>query len=465
LAAVLARTAEAAAFGEQAVSDLHKKISADLEKARFRYKVPYRHAYEPLLPDKSFDVALSSNFDLDHYGADAVWRYCVAIREGLEQVSQYLVGRAWQEYLQRADAYDFILGDLVPPDFRKRARGHLAQLDYDRGANATAAADWAVYRQRLRDRRRQHLPGLSTGLPRLDAALGGLRGLTVLAGRAGDGKTALALAMAVAALHTHPDAAVLFYSLDMGKDVLFDRLLCHEAGVGYDLLLRKYRPADVQPALDDAAKRLLEGVLPRLQFIERQRTLAEGGLTTGHLWEHRNQLLRATGADRALVVVDFFGKIDVGASDLGPLEQDHRRLGLLTDALELSRRGSPPGDSYVLISEVRKERSGGDSLCLDDLLGSCRLGYSADAVLLLERDGSAARARDTTPLVLKVEKARDGTTRCRVPLTFDFTRYRFRERAATPAGAGAAADRQAPDGQHAPRPGGGVDPLAVGRKE
>jgi hypothetical protein len=441
---------------------LHKQLSWGLEDAREKSRLGYWRFYHG-----SEDLSLEERFRrlVAHaeWGADDVLHYALAYHAKMESKCDELWGIALEKYMAQADAYDRLLGDLIPPDVRERGRSLLAHRAYDQGANATAAGDWLVYGQRLRDRQKQPLLGLSTGLAGLDKALVGLRGLTLIGGGTGIGKTALAEAMAVAALRAHSDVAVLFYSLDMLKDFLYDRLLCHEAGVTYQDLMRQERGEDVQQVLSAADERLRSDVLRRLRVVDRHEVHQEGGLTAALVCQHINRLLRATGARRALVVVDYLGLITVTAKGMTSLEEDHRRIELLKGALAMTRTAaSPLGHSFLVISEVRKGEQGRDSLTLDDLLGSCRISYAPEAVLLLEADGKAAGGKQ--PLVLNVAKGRDGTTRGRLKLLFDYRRYRFHERSGpVPGGDATEGDPSVaggPEQEASPR----VDPLAGGPK-
>jgi len=82
------------------------------------------------------------------------------------------------------------------------------------------------------------LIGLRTGIPDLDDRTAGLRGLTVLGAQPNSGKTALAVQVAagVAAHHEANDAAVVFVSLDMGRDEIVARILSHLAGLDWATL-------------------------------------------------------------------------------------------------------------------------------------------------------------------------------------------------------------------------------------
>lgn len=74
------------------------------------------------------------------------------------------------------------------------------------------------------------LSGYSTGFPQLDEATSGMQrsDLVILAGRPGTGKTSLLLAMA-RHMGIREKAKIGFFSLEMKKEALLERLLCGEA--------------------------------------------------------------------------------------------------------------------------------------------------------------------------------------------------------------------------------------------
>ena len=117
-------------------------------------------------------------------------------------------------------------------------------------------------------RRSLPLPGLRTGIASLDRALGGLRGLTLLGGRAGVGKSAFALYAGVEALRQDPDLAVLVVSLDMPRTVLYDRLRCSEAGLDFAAFSAPSPGAGPLAALAAADGRLRQQILKRLSVVE-----------------------------------------------------------------------------------------------------------------------------------------------------------------------------------------------------
>jgi hypothetical protein len=385
---------------------------------------------------------------------DPVLRYALARHEGLAAVADGLSQEAWDQYLRHPESYDSVLGAFLPEDFLGQARCALAQHAYVTGANLTAAADWDVYRDGLEQRRARPLRGLATGLPGLDAATGGLHGLTFLAGGAGTGKTTLALAAAVAALRRHPDVAVLFLSLDMPKERIYDRLLCQESGRRHAELIGQV-DAQASGELAEAGERLRDQVLPRLRIVERRAFDPDQPLAISAMARQRNELLRASGAARALVVVDYFQLLGVPDSAGASLDADMWRVQTL-QSLQAVGRGvdAPDGDAVLVISEVRKGEPGRPALNLSDLMGSARLGYAADAVWLLEPLPGAAADAEAVRVALTIAKGRDGVRRTRLELLFEHTQSRFAEVGATSRGR---RPRQGPHGAAAAPP---LDPLA-----
>lgn len=342
---------------------------------------------------------------------------------------------AWEEYRKARLAYDRVLGASIPPEYRTAA----AQNAYVDGTNPTALHDWAEHQRRLGAAR--GLPrGPRTGFRRLDAALNGLPALTFLGGPTGTGKTTLTGHMAVSALRADPALAVLYYTLEMPKATIYDRLLCAEAGITYRELYAgdtDLAPPDrdrVMSALGQAGARL-QGVLGRLRVVEALRFTgdAEPVALTKTLVRDVLDLRRAADATSVLVVIDSFQHLRVPAAGGpgGPLEQDGEKVNAIMSAHREARlAGDLAGPAFLVVSELRKPDQDGKGLSLDDLRGSGRLGYGASAVLILSKDKTADASDDPAgdvPLVLRIDKGRDGVFRTEVRLTFDHQRSVFRE--------------------------------------
>jgi hypothetical protein len=436
---------------------LRRQLAADLKTMREAMANPRYYANFPPPPPPADVPSWLVHHHNERYRPDTVLRFCLGRRWRVEDEGGKLRSAALKQYQQRPDAYDAVLGDLLPEDFRQQGRTALVEARFEDGANRTAADDWPVYRARLRRRRGRPLLGLSTGLPALDRTLGGLRGLTFLGGGTGTGKTTLALFITKHALRARQDVGVLFYSLDMPKTVLYDRLLSQEAGVEYaDLLGATMTPA-LEEQLDQAERRLQAEVLPRLRVAEYLIVPEEKSLAQVMI-EDLSRLLESMPVGEGLVVVDYFQLLPVPDSITAALDADFYRVRSLQRVQAWSRTNTNPvGFPILAISEVRKGESGRSEVGVADLMGSARLGYSAESVLLLEPAQEAAEG-PVVPLRVKVAKGRDGATRTDIDLLFEHTKSRFKE-AARPGGQkrGGKAAKSKP----AQKPDSGkIDPLA-----
>jgi hypothetical protein len=414
-------------------SALRDRLLRDLREVGEDYRMAPDHNRDrgqPMTPAEQFTVALAGSNSLPTI--DPVLAFCLARQAKLDDLAHRLRPLAWREYLQQPAAYDGVLGELIPAAYRDRARQLAADNAYHKGENSTAAQDWAVYRDGLRKRRQAPSQGLPTGLPAVDAALwGGLRGLTFLAGADGAGKTALTLAFARAALQRDPAAAVLYYSLELSRTVILDRLLAAEAGVDYRTLLADERSEDEDRRLVEAEERLVSGVLPRLRILDRPALGSPERLTSQLALTQRAELLNQSGARKCLVVVDSFQHFRPAGIDPTSLAADHHRLEILKEIQDATVTVTwPQGGPLLVVCEVRKEAGGAD-LGMADLLGSTHLKYAPDAVLFLEAGNGTAPSTGVAPRVLAIEKGREGVEHARIPLAFDFRVYRFREAAAT----------------------------------
>jgi replicative DNA helicase len=155
----------------------------------------------------------------------------VAVAETLQRLSRArlalkLCQSAEATLYQPSSETDAFLDSLARDLEKLRARGrkHRAPLPMQE-AHKTAYENAEARAERREPR------GLSTGLEAIDRKIGGLGAgeLTILAGRPGMGKTALALR--IADYVARAGNGVLFVSLEMPSDQLSARLLCSEAGI------------------------------------------------------------------------------------------------------------------------------------------------------------------------------------------------------------------------------------------
>ena len=412
---VLNSTRDAARRSESA-QQLHRKLCTDLESLRRNRETP---TFGP--PTE-----------------DPVLRLCIAALDG-GQVPGHLRGEAMGAYHEQPDDYDLVLGDVLPAEFRRRGRQIHAQRAYFANTNATAAGDWGAFIAMRPESGGNHVPGLPTGVPRLDDMLGGLQGLVFLGGNKGTGKTSLALQMVLAATHRDPHLGALIYSLDMVKTRIYERILCLEAGVGYRMLHRSDKPADVQDRIAETDQQLQEAILPRLRVIERRfeyerdhynqdAEAQRQGLRACNVLRDCGQLMRAPGVKRIVLLFDLFQKMDPYGQVADGAAKDHYRLDLLSEVmLESAGPRQPRGFPILVTSEIRKDARK-DALTMDDLKGDGRMASDADTVLLMWPDKGVTNTADTViPTTLRIDKCREGGQRGDLQLWFEHQCFLFHD--------------------------------------
>jgi hypothetical protein len=291
----------------------------------------------------------------------------------------------------------------------------------------------------------QGLIGLATGVPGLDEHTNGLRGLVIVGGSPGSGKSSLSIQAGVGTARRHlaNNTAVLFISLDMDAIEIQARIMSNLSGLDWSVLRRgspgcRDRPGGPHFNLEDAAK--FEAAKTELagETGRRIRVLGRkdlpGVLDAGRLAHLLAETKAAAGASKGLMIVDYIQLLEPPAvvAKQGDLSCDRWRVQLLRDVVA---RSSPEGaDTVVAVSECRKPPDSKTSWggMLADVMGSARTTYAADSVLLLRKPtpgevrksyglaaGKAAvDARLVTldeagvsPVVLALVKARDGARR------------------------------------------------------
>jgi replicative DNA helicase len=347
------------------------------------------------------------------------------------------------------------------PDTLEQAAGRIRDMKLMGVKAARNLRDeWPDFQTRLQAYRGREFLGLRTGLPQLDDRTLGLRGLVLLGAMPNVGKTALVLHLGVNVVRANPDACFLFVSLEMDRRSLFTRLYCNLAEMDWGTLVRgdkslrggggPFFTPDQQGRLRVADEWVAQNG-HRIRVLDRQTLGA--GVSAASILRETSALKAQSGAARALVVIDYLQVIPIPdtvrrSSDL---DADKYQVRVAQDVLAGVQRGESGllGDAVIAISETRKPATGrkhwGEDLA--DLMGSARLGYGADAVLLYRRivedddlaDVYEAAGRGTpptagqlenegiAPIMLSLAKGRDGMRLGEWPLEYHFNRSTFRE--------------------------------------
>ena len=329
------------------------------------------------------------------------------------------------------EQYGQIVRDLATKRELIGVAGKLAEYAFDESRHATEALDLAeqqIFSLSQRHMQRVFIPirdalaesfdrldelhktagglrGVSTGFADLDDTLAGMQNsnLLILAGRPGLGKTAMALNIAqfVAVTSKMP---VGFFSLEMSREELVDRLLVSQADIdAWRLKTGKLTPEDFE-RLSNAMGMLAEAPLyiddtPALSVLEMRtkarRLMAEEGLR--------------------LLVIDYL-QLAVGRH----LENRVQEVTEISQGLKnLARELKLP---ILALSQLSRavEHRGSSQPQLADLRESGAIEQDADVVMFLYRQDE----EDRENLKLWVAKHRNGPLRT-IDLRFRGDRIRF----------------------------------------
>jgi hypothetical protein len=385
-----------------------------------------------------------------------------AARHGLQLLRRFLVERAALEPLRRAlapgdEAIPANLGQVV-----ERVGERLGRIESLGRRPRPMSETFAAFESDLDAGLGRPFLGLRTRLAPLDERTGGLRGTTILGAPPNTGKTVLLtqLAIGVAEAAEVNGAVVVLVCLDMAAATIWRRIVSHVSGLPYRTVVQgspalvgrgrgPYRTEEDQAAYDRGRVRLLGGIADRLVVLGRKDV--GDGLTAAGLRQLLARAKEATGMRRALLAVDYLQLLpvprDVAAQ--GELSVAKFQVRMVQEAVE-PPEGVPEWeqDAALVVSETRKRVPGekaASPLTNDDLMGSSRLAYSADCVLLLgplpgpalaglhglaekgEEQRAALKAlrdeyerRREVPMALEISKARDGMFRGTIALSFGY---------------------------------------------
>lgn len=239
--------------------------------------------------------------------------------------------------------------------------------------------------ERIRERKNNKgvtITGITTGIPTLDARIGGMqRGCKyVLAARAGMGKTSAGLGFALAA--ARKGHGVVFCSLEMPRDQLALRALSQEANIDGSRLGRGKISDDQFKDLVDACVEL--GKIPLVIFDQSKQTVSS---VRSCIREGRRILQERFGPDITVdeVVIDFLQIMDAGEN--ATFNED-RDLGMIT--LGTAQIAKDENCVVLELSQLNRdlEKRPRDERRpkLPDLRGSGKIEENTFSVIFLYRD-------------------------------------------------------------------------------
>ncbi len=246
--------------------------------------------------------------------------------------------------------------------------------------------------------------GVPTGFKDFDSITSGFQktDLIILAGRPAMGKTALALSMLANAAIDYKKT-IAFFSLEMGREQLVQRILCRQAQVNMHLLRTGRLPQRDFPKLSIAVGPISEAKVyiddhPSLNILELRAKC--------------RRLKAQQGLD--MVMVDYL-QLMQGA---GRQENRQQEISQISRGLKgLAKELEIPVLALSQLSRAVEQRGGEGEPKLSDLRESGAIEQDADLVMFVYRDEIYNKEAEKGKAKIILAKQRNGPTG-EVPLTF-----------------------------------------------
>ena len=225
---------------------------------------------------------------------------------------------------------------------------------------------------------REGFAGIRTGFQKLDDLTGGLRksDLILVGARPGEGKTSLALNIALAA--GHAGKRVLFFSLEMPLRQIAARLLFSQARVDARQLSRP-------GMLNETDRRRIRNTLPLL--TEMQIYVDDSNVTPVEIRSKARQFSRDDGG-LDLVVVDYLQLMRGAEPGSRRFENRNLEIAEISRSLKLlAKELDVPVLALSQLSRAPEQRTGASTAPrLSDLRESGALEQDADIVIFIHRE-------------------------------------------------------------------------------
>jgi replicative DNA helicase len=251
------------------------------------------------------------------------------------------------------------------------------------------------------------LLGFKTGIDKLDDHILGLRGLIVLAGAPGAGKTSFALQLAFGACkHLTP---VIFYSLEQTRKQILSIILSQESGISYRDILLKGKAliddniGDFTPGEREVLKTSKESVEKKLDnFYIRSYEEDQPDISLAVLRDEIKGIQTLCGKE-VLVIIDQIQDLELGGGDeyRDQIDKEGQIIRGLTKIV------NETGACILGVSHLNKEAMKKGGANMSGVKGSVDLIYKPESVWQIYLEDEENSGGDIKGIVLDIVKARD----------------------------------------------------------
>lgn len=266
-----------------------------------------------------------------------------------------------------------------------------------------------------RSKNSNKVTGVSVNMSRLDHITSGFQNqdLVILAARPGAGKTALALNFFLESAKSIRDLSknevIVFFSIEMSKEQLMQRLLSREAMVEQNRLRSGFGLSNIEKDQLKIAKEDIKKLKDRLVIIDDPSLTLSGMLARLRQVQKSNKKIR-------MIILDYLQLLESDKSDKQARISRQEEVANFSKKLKnIARTFNVPLISLAQLSrKVEERKAGDDKPMLSDLRESGAIEQDADIVMFLHHpksinDSTPIDNTKGTPVVLVIAKHRNGS--------------------------------------------------------
>ncbi len=230
--------------------------------------------------------------------------------------------------------------------------------------------EYQLFNEDLERQHSESYQALRTGLPRFDAALGGVHGINVIGGPPKSGKSCLGIQLATEI--AKKQVPVIYYDFENGRQKIYQRTLARLSRVAVEKL--------VAGGLVGGEKDRYESARAELKaMLSCFRVVTDRQLTPEIMRRHIDFLRHETGRDDAVVVIDSLHKLPF--KDFA-----ERRTGIDAWLRELESIRDELRVAFLVLSELSRQAEGRyDGIPhMGMFKGSGDIEYTADNALIFQ---------------------------------------------------------------------------------